>query len=142
MGMSRRSRVAAVSMWTALASVAAGCQLGGGDAAVWELAPDQRLQPSSTTFTALVSRLGCSSGVTGEVLAPEIRLTESEVVVIFSVAPLEARSGTCQGNDQVPYQVELGEPLGDRALVDGECLPGREAATTSFCMPDSVRFRP
>jgi hypothetical protein len=28
------------------------------------------------------------------------------------------------------------------ALVDGRCLPGEEAAATSFCVPDSTRFKP
>jgi hypothetical protein len=75
-------------------------------------------------------------------LTPAIRWTESEVVVTFSVATRPPRAATCQGNEQVPYEVDLGERLEHRALVDGHCLPGREAATTSFCMTDSVRFKP
>ncbi|MEU4420783.1 hypothetical protein AB0F81_09160 [Actinoplanes sp. NPDC024001] len=97
------------------------------------------MQRSSTTFTALVSRLGCNSGVTGEVLAPRIEPRRSEVVVTFSVAakpPGEVAS--CQGNDQVPYEVDLGEPLNGRPLVDGQCRG--PAAGTSFCEPDATRF--
>jgi hypothetical protein len=104
--------------------------------------PDQSVQKSSTKFTALVSRLGCNSGVTGQVLAPEIQMSESEVVVTFSVAPRQPGPATCPGNDQVSYEVDLGEPLGNRAFIDGHCLPGGEAATTSLCVPDSTRFRP
>jgi hypothetical protein len=115
--------------------------MAGGDAAVWFLAPDQDLQRSSTTFIALVSRLGCNSGVTGQVLEPEIRTSESEVVVTFSVAK-QLGPADCPSNDQVPYEVDLGEPLQARALVDGQCLPGGAAATTSFCVPDATRFRP
>ncbi len=114
----------------------------GGDAAVWFVKPGQSLQRSSRQFTALVLRVGCNSGVTGQVLAPEVRTTRSEVVVIFVVAPKQSGTATCRNNDEVAYEVVLGEPLQGRALVDGQCLPGGEAATTSFCEPDSVRFRP
>ena len=113
-----------------------------GDPAVWNLKPDQSLEVSSTTFTALVSRLGCNGGVTGQVLAPEIRMSGSEVVVTFSVAPKQPGPATCPGNDEVSYQVDLGEPLQGRAIVDGQCLPGREAATTVFCASGPTRFRP
>jgi hypothetical protein len=113
-----------------------------GDPAVWFLGLDQELQESTTTFTALVSRLGCNDGVTGQVLEPEIRMSESEVVVTFSVAPKQPGPATCPDNDEVSYEVDLGEPLGARALVDGQCLPGGEAATTSFCRPGATRFRP
>ena len=113
-----------------------------GDAAVWVTGPDQDLDPSSTGFTALVSRLGCNSGVTGEVLSPDIRVTEAEVVVTFSVAPERSGAADCQGNDQVPYEVSLPEPLGERALVDGQCLEGGAAGTTSFCQPDATRWAP
>lgn len=44
--------------------------------------------------------------------------------------------------DQVSYEVDLGEPLEDRALIDGECRPGGEGTSTSFCSPDSTRFIP
>jgi len=56
-----------------------------GETAVWHLASDKNLVPSSTSFVALVSRLECSSGVTGTVLPPEIEMTTSEIVVTFSV---------------------------------------------------------
>jgi hypothetical protein len=119
----------------------ASTSAAGGDAAVWFLAPDQDLQESSTTFTALVSRLGCNNGVTGQVLEPEIHMSESEVVVTFSVAGQHGPAD-CQGNDQVPYEVDLGEPLQARTLVDGQCRPSGAAASTSFCVPDATRFRP
>src|SRR3954454_7464694 len=62
------------------------------------------LQGSSTKFTALVSRLGCHGGVTGQVLRPEIHRTESEVVVTFRVALKRSRAASCPGNDQVAYE--------------------------------------
>lgn len=104
-----------------------------GDAAVWFLAPDRTPAASSTSLAVLVSRLDCNSGVTGEVLPPEIRKSESEIVVTFAVAPRSPGAASCQSNNQVPYEVDLGEPIGRRSLIDGECLPGGQAATTSHC---------
>ncbi|WP_155370967.1 hypothetical protein [Catellatospora vulcania] len=113
-----------------------------GDAAVWDLAPGQTLTASSTRFTALVSRLGCNDGVTGQVLTPQLRLSESEIVVTFSVAPKQTGAASCPGNNQVPYEVDLGTPLRNRVLSDGRCLPGEAAATTAFCIDGATRFRP
>lgn len=85
-----------VMMWTSLAALTAACGATSelstpgssrtsatqttvdGDAAVWVLGPDQSIDRSSTTFTALVSRLECNNGVTGDVLAPEIHVRESD----------------------------------------------------------------
>jgi len=84
------------------------------------LRPDAKPEPSSTTFTVLVARLGCNGGVTGEVLAPEIRMSESEVILTFRVAPKQRGTARCPGNDAVPYEVTLSEALRDRALIDGQ----------------------
>ena len=106
------------------------------------LKPGQTLQGSSTRFTALVSRLDCNSGVTGQVLAPHIRLSESAIVVTFTVAPKQSGDATCPGNAQVATEADLGEPLRGRALKDGQCLPGGQAGGTAFCIPDATRFKP
>ena len=94
-----------------------------GDAAVWGLGPDPRLAPRATTFTALVSRLGCNDGVTGEVLPPEIRRSGTEVVVTFSVTPKQDGPASCPGNDEVPFDVDLGEPLGERPWSTARACP-------------------
>jgi hypothetical protein len=165
MEMMTRSRLVSVVVWTSLATLMPSCGAttepsparsdgasetkastsakasARGDAAVWFLKQDQKLQRSSTKFTALVSRLGCNNGVTGQVLAPEIHASGSEVVVTFFVGAKLPGVATCRGNNQVSFEVDLVEPLQDRALVDGHCL-GREASTTAFCVPDATRFRP
>ena len=92
-----------------------------GDAAVWDLAPQQELGKSSTKFTALVSRLGCNDGVTGDVVAPDIRVTATEVTVTFRVLPKQIGAADCQGNNKVQFEVDFGEPLAGKSLVDGEC---------------------
>lgn len=113
-----------------------------GDAAVWFPAPRSAIESSSTTFTVLVSRLGCNNGTTGRVQTPEIVSNESEVVITFTVAAKGPGAANCLGNQEVAYKIELGEPLLERALIDGQCLPGGEAVTTSFCVPDSARYEP
>lgn len=137
-----RFRLAPVLLSAALTGACAAAGAGSGtDAAVWDLAPDQTIAGPSTMFTALVSRLGCNNGVTGQVQAPEIRLGDTEVVVTFRVAPGPPHEAACPGNVPVPYEVDLGEPLRDRALVDGRCLPGGEAVTTIFCATGANRRR-
>lgn len=102
-----------------------------GDPAVWSLAPHQNLSAGSTEFTALVSRLGCNSGVTGRVLGPGVILTTTSVTVTFTVPHTDG--GRCPSNDRVPIKVRLSDPLGHRALVDGQCLDTAGAARTAFC---------
>jgi hypothetical protein len=111
------------------------------DPAIWVLGPHPSLRESSS-FTARVTRLDCNSGITGHVLEPEIHLTDSKAIVTFSVAESARRAATCQANNLVPYEVNLGEPLGHRALIDGHCLPDGAAATTSWCRNGPARFQP
>lgn len=121
----------------------AGCGSdgGAGDAAVWEI--DETAPPTaeSTAFTALVTRLGCASGETGNVQEPQIALEPDRVVVTFSVESLSGGDESCPGNKFVPYEVEVDEPIGDRTLIDGACL-AEEAESTSFCSGGSERWSP
>jgi hypothetical protein len=110
------------------------------EAAVWEVAGLERVDAAATSFTANVARLACNSGVTGRVLAPPVDENATTVVVTFTVAPVRPRAVTCPSNNWVPHVVRLDDPLGDRALVDGSCLPGGEAETTSLCSRDGVRY--
>lgn len=98
------------------------------------------LSSASSSFTAQVMRLGCSGGRTGTVLAPEIVWSNDQIIVTFAVDPL-APGGTyeCPSNDVVPYEVELGQPIGQRQLVDGACL-STDSASTSFCPDRGVRW--
>lgn len=124
--------------------VACGADRAGsptsGEAATWETRT--ALTSSSSFFTAHVSRLECSSGVTGDVLAPEVEYAAERVVVTFEVAENDEGDASCQSNAPVSYDVVLEEPLGDRLLVDGGCLPGAEAASTGLCGRDGTRWPP
>ena len=105
------------------AVLTSGCGVADRDstaAATWDLGPGQALDVDSVTFTALVTRDDCNSGVTGDVNDPVIELSDQKVVITFTVSPGEASEATCQGNDHVPYEVVLPEMLGNRELVDGQ----------------------
>lgn len=118
-----------------------GCGLwpGGSAAATWTIAPHEEVGAGTSSFEVLVTRSGCNGGVTGEVQEPEVQLEDEEVVITFAVKPDEPSSATCEGNDQVPYDVVLDEPLSDRRLVDGQCLSGGAAVGTADCLTDGVR---
>lgn len=136
----RTRRVTATAM-VGLASALAGCAAPGlpaGETAVWEL--QSTPSPESTSIDVGVTRLECASGVTGTVLGPRVTAEDDRIVITTPVADNRSDAAECQGNDVVPVTVELGEPIGDRMLVDGACLV-TEAADTSFC-EDAVRWRP
>lgn len=122
-------------------SSACGSDDGAGDTAIWEIEDASPPTSESTAFTASVTRLGCASGETGEVQEPDVAIEAERVVVTFTVEALSGGDYDCPGNDWVPFQVDIGEPLGDREIVDGACLGG-EAATTSFCSDGPVRLSP
>jgi hypothetical protein len=111
-----------------------------GDPAVWYVAGDQGLRPSSTTFRVTVTRTGCSSGQQGTPLAPVIDTSDDAVTITFRIDP-HISSGTCEGTAGVGYLVRLGEPIGKRALVDGGCESVSGLSSTVFCVPDGVRVR-
>jgi hypothetical protein len=111
--------------------------VAGSDPAVWVLKPGQGLTSASQSFTALVTRLDCNGGVTGEVLEPTVEIGDTEIVVAFTVEA--ALGGDCPSNDQVPFVVDIGQPIGDRRLIDGACREAGEAASTSFCDGGGVR---
>jgi hypothetical protein len=112
-----------------------------GDAAVWWLSGDSELTSKTSSFTAIVSRLGCNSGVTGNVLEPQLDYGDTQVVVTFEVELASGGAHFCQSNREVPYEVVLLEPVGDRELVDGACLAEGEARTTSHCAQGGVRWQ-
>jgi hypothetical protein len=107
--------------------------------ATWVVDPDEQVTASTTAFTAIVTRTGCSSGEQGEPETPEIEYTETEVRIAFRISP-HIDNGTCEGTPGVPYEIELSEPLGNRSLVDSECHPGSTAWATAFCLEEGVRY--
>ncbi|MFZ4718156.1 MAG: hypothetical protein ACOYMR_01945 [Ilumatobacteraceae bacterium] len=107
--------------------------------AVWTWEAYSVPGPDDTELQLLVTRLSCSSGVTGEVLPADVVETADEVIITAWVKPLPAGDYECPGNDAVPYTVTLSEPLGGRSVVDGACLTG-EASQTSYCENGGTRL--
>jgi hypothetical protein len=66
------------------------------------------------------------------VLAPLVVEEEARVVVTYTVEPLPAGGYDCPGNPPVADTFTLQRPLGDRTLLDGTCLAGKDAQV-SFC---------
>ncbi len=124
------------------AVLGSGCSLFNDDAvATWDLANDQSPDSATTAVTVDVTRLGCNSGETGTVNDPDIEMTDTQVVITFTVSPGEPSAANCQGNNPVSYDVELPEALGERFLVDGAC-DLTEATSTAPCQPSGVRYTP
>jgi len=107
-----------------------------GDAAVWRIDQNSPPSPSSSSISVLVTRLGCSGGVTGRVLQPGVVFGDDSITVTFTVEAAAPGAYTCPGNPAVPLVIDLGQPLGQRSLVDGNCLPERQAQNTAFCDTD------
>lgn len=99
---------------------------------MWRLRDADAVNSDATQLEIEVTRLGCASGVTGELLPARVSEEGERVVVQVDAVPLGDEGADCQGNDWVGVTVDLDEPVGDRELVDGACLEG-EAADTSFC---------
>ena len=143
MRMSRRALFSRCCVMVSLSAVlCGGCRLFNDEAvATWELTEGQVFGADSTAFTVDVTRLGCNSGETGTVNGPDIEMTDTQVVITFTVSPGEPGAATCQGNKAVSYGVELPEKIGERELIDGGCA-ATEAASTATCQRSGVRYKP
>lgn len=107
--------------------------------AIWTLASE--LAPESTSVEIDVSRLECSSGVTGELFPPTVSYESERVLIKVTAVPLPDGGYECPSNDLVSVTVTLSEPLGDRDLIDETCLSD-PAKSTSFCEDNGVRWSP
>lgn len=111
----------------------------GGAPATWYIDRNDPPTPGTTSFTALVSRVSCSDGRTGQVLAPNVAVEHDRIVVTFEVEALPPGRYTCPGNNDVPYRVDVREPIGSRSIVDGWCLD-RETPEPGLCPDAGVRW--
>lgn len=88
--------------------------------------------PASQVFEVLVTERACNSGqpADGRIAGPEIVRTDTAVMLIFAVRPRLDGGGvqTCPSNPPTRVTVDLGEPLGDRVLLDGSRLPPGDPA--------------
>ncbi|MEO8626342.1 MAG: hypothetical protein ABI452_06550 [Candidatus Limnocylindrales bacterium] len=104
------------------------CQLhavlgDGSGAARWWLDPRRPLPSGdAVALEILVLEQACASGnyATGRILAPTVIYEEQAITITVGVRGV---GGTCQSNPDTPAVLILGEPLGDRELLDGYFVP-------------------
>lgn len=72
--------------------------------------------------------------------APDVKFTAAQVIVTFQVTPEDPEAANRPGNKPVRYDVKLGDSLDGRELIDGNCLPGGPAESTTLC--NSSRWKP
>lgn len=97
--------------------------------------------PDTQMFDALVTERDCASGQSsqGRIVGPEVVNSGNTVLVVFGVRSLGGPGSingipivqTCQSNPSTRVTVDLGQPLGNRALLDGGSLPFADPATTN-----------
>lgn len=88
----------------------------------WRLDPEaEPLSASTVEFGVILTERPCVDGreIGDRLLGPEIVMTETRVFVAFAAERPEGDAFTCPGNPDMPYVVELPEPLGDRELMEG-----------------------
>ncbi|MCC2592977.1 hypothetical protein LKO27_06065 [Tessaracoccus sp. OS52] len=113
-----------------------------GTLAVWQLADPAAVTAETTRLDLLVTRVECASAFTGEVLPPQVTITDEAVSIRAEVQWIDPnQAAECPSNPYVPLTVALPEPLGARMLVDEGCANG-EFARTSHCEDDGVRWLP
>ncbi len=109
-----------------------GCRLitattvAGFGTGAWITDPDSPPDPQSSTLDVLVMERACASGQppVGREIRPVV-LSGEEVLEI--VVLIEAPAGiaqTCQSNPWHPTTIDVGQPIGERTLVDRHVSPG------------------
>jgi len=75
----------------------------------------------------------CSRPLTpaGRIVGPQIVKSADTVLVIFAVRPRPGGQ-TCPSNPSTRIRVDLGEPLGERTLLDGGRLPPGDPTQPRF----------
>jgi hypothetical protein len=88
----------------------------------WRLDPETA-EPTaeSTRVSVILQERECVSGqeIGDRLVGPQIVMTGTKVFVAFTAKGPEGDFFDCQGNPQVPFVVELPEPIGDRELMEG-----------------------
>lgn len=152
----RRSRVASFVSVLMAVLVLASCGVPGrsgtgddsgvnqpeeafGTQATWEVADPAAVKPADRSVHVQVQRVDCAGGKTGEIVGADVDYQNEQIAIAVYLKPLEG-AHTCQGNEQVPYTVELDEPIGQRELVDAACA-AKPASGTVMC-DDAVRWSP
>jgi hypothetical protein len=92
----------------------------GFNAVDWRLDPQHPASAETTSLSLLVRERECASGqVLGDRLrGPQVVMTEDALRIAFVAVPAGGGQ-TCQASPEAPVTVDLPEPLGDRAVIEG-----------------------
>ncbi|WP_369056593.1 hypothetical protein [Kineococcus terrestris] len=90
--------------------------------AQWRLAEAPR--PEDTSLSLLVNETTCASGrsAEGRVQEPAVEYRPEGLTITVRVTQLGGAQ-SCPSNPDTPYTVQLEEPVGTRALLDGSIVP-------------------
>ena len=85
------------------------------------------LDPSSSTLQIEIMERNCANGEppVGREVVEVVDVTDEAITITVLVEPVPGLAD-CPSNPWHPVTVELGEPLGDRRLVDGSTIPPGE----------------
>jgi hypothetical protein len=97
-----------------------------GSPARFRVHPDHPLQREDESLILLVTEIACSGNrpIDDKLLPPVIEYGANHVLVRLFLEPLEPVDHPCIRNDATRMIIDLGEPIGDRILVDGSVPPG------------------
>lgn len=100
---------------------------GYGNAATWATDPSSAPDPAASELAIQIMERNCANGEPpqGREIVP-VEVAESDRVAITVLVEPVTGVVDCPGNPWYPVMVDLGEPLGDRALYDGSTLPAVE----------------
>lgn len=100
----------------------------------WRLDPAHSVEPDATTINLLATGRDCSSGQPmGERLQPPAFTTTGDTIFVTLTARQPTGGQECPGNPEEAVVIDIGEPVGDRVLVDGR----KSRGTLSDFLPPS-----
>ena len=81
----------------------------------------------ATELSAIIQEQSCASGQSpeGRILAPAIVYGADAITITIAI---RIKGGDCQMTPEFPLTIQLAEPLGARALLDGSVFPPRDAS--------------
>ena len=99
----------------------------GYSTANWILDPDVAPAPGASSVSVWVMERECAGGEppVGRDIVPVVFADEGTVRMIVLIEQLEG-DATCPSNPWYPVELDLGEPIGDRTLVDASVMPPLE----------------
>lgn len=99
--------------------------LTGFEIATWVTDPDSAPDPRSSTLDVLVMERSCANGEPpiGREIRPVVLSGEDALEIVVLIEEVKG-GANCPGNPWHATTIELGEPLGERTLVDRHVSPG------------------